>query len=110
MASFMDLVPMQATAAVIEDDDMMSYTAISSLSPPTHNSCEELRDSSGDLPMSQDSCITSVFADLPHEDALIKAGRFLEMSWHVLVQLVTFKSIKARFILSKGKLIKRPLA
>ena len=91
--SFFDLISRQ-TAANNDDDMTMSVTAISEQS----GSCDALlAEPSGELAMSLASRVTSVFADLPDEDAISKAGRFLDMSWHVIVQLLTLQTLKACF-------------
>ena len=64
------------------DEDMMSFTAVSSTNS---SEFEDLRDELGTP--SQASIATTVFEDLPNEDALCKTGRFLQMTWHVIVQL-----------------------
>ena len=102
-SSFFDLVQARTAAADAydnddddddDDDDDMSFTAVSL---PSEVSCADLCEQSGelDIPMSLQSVVTSVFGDLANDDALTKAGRFLQMSWYVMIQLLTFSTLKA---------------
>ena len=90
MSSFIDMVQSAVQVQLGDyDEDMMSFTVVSLTNS---NEFEDLRDETP-----SQASTTTVFEDLPNEDALCKTGRFLQMTWHVIVQLLTLGTLKATF-------------
>lgn len=96
MSSFADLASAAAAAARSDNEnpEMMSITlqTVSGTdSGPGPADLGDLRDNSGDTL----GTLTSIFDDQQDESQLCKAARALQMTWHILVQLLTIPVIQA---------------
>ena len=90
MSSFIDMVQSAVQVQLGDyDEDMMSFNVVSL---PNSSDFEDLRDETP-----SQASTTTVFEDLPNEDALCKTGRFLQMTWHVIVQLLTLRTLTPHF-------------